>query len=74
MMILLNISLVILSIVGLMLFVFGFQKNSRMYVIFGGIALFAPVFYLLGWFFLLPMAPPIALAISFLGKKKENAT
>lgn len=73
-MILLNIFLGILSIAGLLLFVFGFVENARLYIVVGGIAIFAPIFYLLGWFFLLPMAPPLALAISFLGKKEGTAT
>ncbi|HEY4602456.1 MAG TPA: hypothetical protein VIG73_14405 [Cerasibacillus sp.] len=67
--ILLNITLVILSIVGLLLFIFGFQKRSQLYILFGAIIFLAPIFYLIGWTFFLPMVPPIALAISLVAKK-----
>lgn len=70
---LLDIALIILSIAGLLLFVFGIQKRSRSYIVFGGTAFIAPIFYLIGWVFLMPMAPPIALVISLFTRKREDS-
>jgi len=70
---LLTVNFVILSIAGLLLFIFGFQKKSQLSILFGGVAVFTSIFYLIGWTFLVPFAPPIALAISFLGRKKESS-
>lgn len=44
----LDIALIILSIVGLLLFVLGFQKRSQSYAVFGGTAFITPIFYLIG--------------------------
>jgi len=66
--------LLILSIVGLLLVVFGFQNQSQLSILFGGIAFLAPIFFFIGLNIILPLVPPIALAISFLGKKKARST
>jgi hypothetical protein len=71
---LLNGFLIIVSMAGILLLIFGLSKKAQLYIFFGGIAFLAPIFYLIGWIFLLPMAPPIALAISFLARKKEQST
>ena len=71
-MIFLDIALMILSIVGLLLLIWGFQKSKQSYTLVGGLAFLASIFYLIGWNLLLPMAPPIALAISYFAKKKEE--
>ncbi|EEL50033.1 hypothetical protein bcere0022_26590 [Bacillus cereus Rock3-44] len=41
-------------------------------MLFGGMAFLAPIFYLIGWTPFLPFVAPIALAISYFGKKKIN--
>lgn len=69
---LLNISFVILMAVGLLLFVYGLQKKSQLSMLFGGMAFLAPTFYLIGWTPFLPFVAPIALVISYFGKKKIN--
>lgn len=71
---LLNVFLIILSIAGLLLIVFGYQKKSQLTLFFGGLAFISPIFYLISWTVVLPLAPAIALIISFLGKKKVNTT
>jgi len=70
---LLSVFFVILSIAGLLLFIFGFQKKTQLSILLGGVAVFTAIFYFIGWIFLVPFAPPIALAISFLGRKKESS-
>ncbi|MEN1970058.1 hypothetical protein WMZ97_18550 [Lentibacillus sp. N15] len=69
----LNVFLVILSIAGLLLFIFGFQKKSQLSILFGGMAFLAPIFYFIGWTVFLSLVPVIALAISFLEKKKVRS-
>lgn len=71
---LLNISFVILIVIGLLLFVYGLQKNSQLSMFFGGVAFLSPIFYFIGWTSFLPLIAPIALAISYFGKKKINLT
>lgn len=67
---LLNISFVILIIAGLLLVVYGLQKKSQLSMFFGGMTFLAPIFYFIGWTPVLPFVAPIALVISYLGKKK----
>ncbi|PEB51449.1 hypothetical protein CON65_10760 [Bacillus pseudomycoides] len=67
---LLNISFVILIIAGLLLVVYGLQKKSQLSMFFGGMAFLAPIFYFIGWTPVLPFVAPIALVISYLGKKR----
>lgn len=69
---LLKISFVILIAAGLLLFVYGLQKKSQLSMFFGGMAFLAPIFYFIGWTSFLPLVAPIALAISYFGKKKVN--
>ncbi|MFD2211236.1 hypothetical protein ACFSMW_16125 [Virgibacillus halophilus] len=71
---LLNISLVIVSMAGLLLLVFSFKKKSQSPILLGGIAFIAPIFYFLGWISFLPIVPVIALAISYIGKKNVHYT
>lgn len=70
---LLHISFVILIMAGLLLVVYGLQKKSQLSMFFGGIAFLAPIFYFMSWTPALPFVAPIALVISFLGKKKGKA-
>lgn len=70
---LLNVFFVILSLTGLLLFIFGFQRKSQLSILLGGVAVFTAIFYFIGWTFLMPFVPPIALAISFLGRKNESS-
>ncbi|PQZ47994.1 MULTISPECIES: hypothetical protein [Bacillus] len=67
---LLNISFVMLIVAGLLLAVYGLQKKSQLTMLFGGMAFLAPIFYFIGWTPVLPFVAPIALVISYLGKKK----
>ena len=71
---LLNISFVILILVGLLIFVYGLWKKSQLSMLFGGMAFLAPLFYLIGWTPILPLVAPIALVLSYLGKKKVNTS
>ena len=68
----LNISLGVLIALGLLLFAYGVQKKSQLSMFFGGTAFLAPTFYLIDWIPLLPFVALIALAISYLVKKKGN--
>lgn len=71
---LLNISFIILIMAGLLLVIYGLQKKSQLSMFFGGMAFLAPIFYFISWTPVLPFVAPIALIISFLGKKKgKNA-
>ncbi|MES5929846.1 hypothetical protein QCI77_28340 [Bacillus cereus group sp. MG9] len=69
---LLTISLVILKVAGLLLAIYGLQKKSQISMLLGGMAFLAPIFYFIGWTPVLPFVAPIALVISYLGKKKEK--
>lgn len=68
----LNITFVIVVLVGLLLFMYGYQKKSQLLMCLGGIVFLAPLFYFLGWATFLPFVPPIALVISDLMKRKVN--
>ncbi|MGI2774871.1 hypothetical protein [Bacillus cytotoxicus] len=71
---LLNISFIILIMAGLLLVIYGLQKKSQLSMFFGGMAFLALIFYFISWTPVLPFVAPIALIISFLGKKKgKNA-
>ncbi|MCG7409462.1 hypothetical protein MH117_18800 [Paenibacillus sp. ACRRX] len=69
---LLNISFVILIIVGLLFAAYGLHKKSQLSIFFGGMAFLAPVFHFIGWTPVLPFVAPIALVISYFGMKKVN--
>lgn len=71
---LLSVILIILSILGLLLVVFGLQKKFQLTTFFGGLIFFTPIFYLFGWVTFSPLVPAIALVISFLSKKKVSST
>ncbi len=72
MLVLFNIALIILSIIGLVLFIIGLQKTARGFVVFGGTVFLAPIFHLIGWTFLMPMSPVIALAVSLFIKESTD--
>jgi len=69
---LLNISFAILIMAGLLLFVSGLRKKSQLTMLFGGMAFLAPIFYFIGWTLFLPFVAPLAMVISYFGKKKVN--
>jgi len=69
---LLSISFAILIMAGLLLFVSGLRKKSQLSMLFGGMAFLAPIFYFIGWTLFLPFVAPLAMVISYFGKKKVN--
>ncbi|MEQ2528387.1 hypothetical protein WMO40_17005 [Bacillaceae bacterium CLA-AA-H227] len=71
---LLNISLVILIMVGLLFLVNGLREKSQLSMFFGGMAFLAPILYFIGWTPILPFVAPIALLFSYLGKKNVRTT
>lgn len=72
-MVLFQMGLIVIAVAGLSLLISGFLKKKQLFVLFGGMAFLAPVFWLLGWNLLLPMAPPIALAASLPVKNKDSS-
>lgn len=74
-MILFYLSLLIIITIGLLFFIYGFQKKSQLAMCFGGMASLTPIYYfLIGWNIFIVFVPPIALVISDLTKKKLTPT
>lgn len=68
---LLNILFMVLIIAGLLLFIYGFQKKSRLVLLLGGVATLTPLYYfVIGWNPFIVFVPPIALIISDLVIRK----
>ncbi|SER90508.1 hypothetical protein SAMN05444126_10884 [Salisediminibacterium halotolerans] len=69
----LSLSLLLLSVIGLLMFVHGLKTKSQLFLLFGSILLFATILYLSGiesWLILLPLVPAVSFIISHLVMKK----
>lgn len=70
----LNALLLIAAVAGLALFFYGVKNNLVMPMFLGGSAVIAVLFHLINLTFLLPFAPPLAMGIAYLIKKKSDST
>ncbi|SEB11259.1 hypothetical protein SAMN03159332_3610 [Paenibacillus sp. 276b] len=68
----LSIALIMWIAVVLVLFVQGLKKGSPLMLFFGVISILAPILTFIGWLTFLPFVNPVALAIAYLGKKKQT--
>lgn len=66
--------LVVLIVVGIFLFVYGWRKQLQLAVFFGVTFVIAPVLYLIGWNVIVPFVPPVAFVMSNYIKKSFDPT
>ncbi|WP_175615043.1 hypothetical protein [Piscibacillus halophilus] len=69
-MIWLNLTLVIVMVIGFIWSVFGWKRRSVLHLFFGGLFILTPIFYFLGWMTVLPLVPGIALFIAYFATGK----
>ena len=62
--------LVVAGIAGVVLFLYGLRDKSVSFLFFGATALIALLFYFINLKVLLPLVPPLAMAIAYFIKKR----
>ncbi len=67
---LVNIILGILMIEGIILFFYGLQKQSQLFFFLGLTSVFIPLSYFISGFTFLPLAPVLALVITYIAKTR----
>ncbi|WP_430787416.1 hypothetical protein VBD025_16395 [Virgibacillus flavescens] len=60
----------IILVISIIVYVYGWKKNSQMVLFFSGIAFLTALFYFLGWLRLAPFVPPVSMAIAYFVKKR----